>query len=188
MTMPDPRIHETLRLLAAYRPAPIEAETYQDMVDMLGGTSAPLDRDQFEPGHFTAGGFVVNSERSDVLMIEHRKLGRWLQPGGHIDIDDSGPEGAARREIEEETGVGELIPLDEGIFAVDIHAIPAHGDEPAHHHYDVLFAFTTADVTLRPSAEVAAARWVPLAEAGSLDIDEATLRALIRLRALLARD
>lgn len=187
MTGSDHRIHETLRYLAAYRPVPIEAEVYQDMLDVLGGTATPLARDQFDPGHFTAGGFVVDHDRSNVLMIEHRKLGRWLQPGGHIDLDDSGPEAAARREIEEETGIGELFPLVAGIFAIDVHPIPAHGEEPAHHHFDLLFAFTTQNTTLLPSPEVAAARWVPLAAAGSLDIDEATLRAIIRLRALLAQ-
>jgi 8-oxo-dGTP pyrophosphatase MutT (NUDIX family) len=186
VSAPDPRVRHTLALLAAYRPALAEAEAYQGMLDLLGGTAAPLSRHQFDPGHFTAGGFVVGGDRSAVLMIEHRRLGRWLQPGGHIDLGDAHPEAAARREITEETGVADLAPLARGVFAVDVHPIPARADEPAHRHFDVLFTFVAGQESLRPSEEVVTARWVPLDEAGLLDVDEATLRAIIRLRSLLA--
>lgn len=181
----DGRIRRTLSLLGAYRPAPVEAEAYQAMMDLLARTPTPFSRHQFEPGHFTAGGFVMDGPGENVLMVEHRRLRRWLQPGGHIDPTDTGPEAAARREIAEETGVEDLQPLEDGIFAIDVHAIPAHGAEPGHHHFDVLFAFTATRTTVDPSPEVSAVRWVALADVESLDVDEATLRAVIRLRALV---
>ncbi|MGH3145591.1 MAG: NUDIX hydrolase [Rubrobacter sp.] len=52
--------------------------------------------------HFTVAVFVVHERR--VLLHHHRKLGMWLPPGGHIEIDEL-PDDAARREVLEETGL-----------------------------------------------------------------------------------
>ena len=51
---------------------------------------------------FTATVYILNEER--VLLIQHRKLGKWLPPGGHIDPNETPPE-AAKREVLEETGL-----------------------------------------------------------------------------------
>ena len=45
-------------------------------------------RSEFDPGHFTASAFVVSPDGTKVLLVEHARLGRWLQPGGHIEADD----------------------------------------------------------------------------------------------------
>lgn len=42
-------------------------------------------------------------------------------------------------EAKEETGLAELIPVSDSIFDLDIHGIPARGDEPSHYHFDVRF-------------------------------------------------
>src|SRR5947209_3784275 len=52
--------------------------------------------------HFTATTFVVRDGK--VLLHLHPKQGLWLPPGGHIERDEL-PDDAARREIEEETGL-----------------------------------------------------------------------------------
>lgn len=52
--------------------------------------------------HFTATTFIVH--RGKVLLHCHPKQGLWLPPGGHIERDEL-PDAAARREIEEETGL-----------------------------------------------------------------------------------
>ncbi|MDD2392351.1 MAG: NUDIX domain-containing protein [Bacilli bacterium] len=54
--------------------------------------------------HFCASVFVINPENKKILLIKHKKFKKWVQPGGHIE-DDETPEEAALREVYEETGV-----------------------------------------------------------------------------------
>jgi 8-oxo-dGTP pyrophosphatase MutT (NUDIX family) len=65
------------------------------------------------PGHFTASAFVLHPSGEALLLILHRKLGMWLQPGGHLESSDVDHLGAARREVAEETGVSRLALRDE---------------------------------------------------------------------------
>lgn len=72
------------------------------MLQLLAGPADPLSRNSFEPGHLTAGAFAVADE--NVLMVHHRRLGIWIEPGGHIDPGDETLAMAAARELLEETG------------------------------------------------------------------------------------
>ena len=63
-------------------------------------------------------------------------LGRWLQMGGHVEEGES-PSAAALREGAEESGLTDLALLRDGIFDVDVHAIPAAKGEPDHFHFDM---------------------------------------------------
>ena len=172
-------------LLASYAPDDQRERDFIARMHELSRQSSPFARDRFEPGHFTASAFVVDPASKSLLLILHKKLGLWLQPGGHIDPDDQHAVAAARREVQEETGVLELRPLfsADAIFDVDIHAIPARKAEPGHEHFDVRFAFAAPDPSLLESAEVAAARWVPLERVASLTADESVLRAVRKLNA-----
>lgn len=88
-------------------------------------------------GHLTGSAVVIDPSRSATLLIHHRKLGLWLQPGGHADGEgDLGL--VALREAEEETGLTGLSLVTPAID-LDIHEIPARGDEPAHLHLDVRY-------------------------------------------------
>jgi len=70
---------------------PRERGFRQRMLELLEAR-APTSRSHFTPGHLTASGFVLSPERDAVLLIFHKKLGIWVQPGGHIeDGDDSLP-------------------------------------------------------------------------------------------------
>lgn len=125
-------------------------------------------------GHLTASAWVLDRTHTHVAMIHHRKLDRWLQPGGHIDDTDVSWRDAARRELEEETGLTRFVrSADEAeLFDVDVHAIPARRDEPAHLHYDLRFLFVVdadasavADGQLRLNAEESHdGRWFALRE------------------------
>ncbi|MBI3336222.1 NUDIX domain-containing protein [Candidatus Peregrinibacteria bacterium] len=53
--------------------------------------------------HFTATAFVVDS-KGRTLLLWHKRLQRWMPPGGHVDPDET-PEDCARRECKEETGL-----------------------------------------------------------------------------------
>jgi 8-oxo-dGTP pyrophosphatase MutT (NUDIX family) len=94
-------------------------------------------------GHVTGSAWVVSPDRKQVVLIHHRKLDRWFQPGGHAD-GDSDVARVALKEAQEETGLTDLrLVGPDGkpapIFDVDVHEIPARKDVPAHLHYDIRF-------------------------------------------------
>ena len=90
-------------------------------------------------GHVTGSAWVVNDTGTHTLLTHHRKLNRWLQLGGHADGDPEILE-VALREAREESGIDAIQPIFNEIFDLDIHPIPARGNEPLHDHYDVRFA------------------------------------------------
>jgi 8-oxo-dGTP pyrophosphatase MutT (NUDIX family) len=135
-------------------------------------------RSEFDPGHFTASGFVLSPDRRSLLLILHGKLNRWLQPGGHIESDDVSVEAAVRREIEEETGLGAMSRLGAGLARIDAHEIPARGSEPQHVHIDLAVGFVAETDLLGPFDEVLDARWVPLENLADYNVDDAVLRGV----------
>ncbi|HHC08984.1 MAG TPA: NUDIX domain-containing protein [Actinobacteria bacterium] len=173
-TVPRPH-HRRLRLLA-------------DLEGLGGGPPGfrrlaldgdPFDRHRFAPGHATASGIVLTRRLDAVLLVEHRRLGRWLQPGGHVDPDDVDAEAAARREIAEETGVVDLELLAAGPVDADVHHVPARDDEPAHLHFDLRYAYFADRVDPRPKAdETHAVRWASLDELARFGVDAGLRRAI----------
>lgn len=124
-------------------------------------------------GHITVSGFVMDEERSGVWLVDHKKLKRWVQPGGHWN-DQEGWEslidGAVREVAEELMGIKfegddaanemirklkkewrvEAMPID-----VDIHEVGGHW------HYDIGFAMTAGpDLEIKHNEEVNGAQWV----------------------------
>jgi 8-oxo-dGTP pyrophosphatase MutT (NUDIX family) len=95
------------------------------------------------PGHMTASCWIVDEERSAVLLTHHAKLNRWLQPGGHADGDED-ILAVAWKEAREETGLRSLRLLKDSIFDIDIHPIPARKDFPEHLHFDIRFLFSAS--------------------------------------------
>lgn len=79
---------------------------------------APFD-EQADPTHVTASAIVVDGDR--VVLHRHKRLGVWLQPGGHIDADER-PEDAVLREVAEETGLEAAHPPSgPQLVHVDVH-------------------------------------------------------------------
>jgi len=98
--------------------------SYRRAVDLLDADQPSWHRSAFEPGHFTASGFVASPDGSSLLLIHHGKLDRWLQPGGHFEEIDASVEAAAKREVLEETGVGNLTRIGSALVRIDAHPIP----------------------------------------------------------------
>lgn len=108
---------------------------------LLHAQEHALSRDLKE-AHFTCSAFVFTNE-SKCLALFHKKLQRWLQPGGHVERDDSSPLSCALREASEESGLSDLKPLYPYPIDLDIHHIPERKGEAAHDHYDLRYAFLT---------------------------------------------
>lgn len=140
-------------------------------------------------GHVTASAWILSPDHRRVLLVHHRKLDRWLQPGGHADGDPD-PLGVALREAREESGLERLGPLAGRAptwpLDVDVHVIPARAGEPAHLHHDVRYLFVAApDEVPRLSAESRAIRWFDVTDLASAGADDGMLRMALRTRALL---
>jgi len=170
-------------LLARFAPSDEREAGFRDRMLDLATQPSPFARTSFEPGHFTASAFVLSPERDALALIFHRKLRLWLQPGGHVESDDSTIVDAARREVAEETGIRDLSVERDGLFDIDVHRIPAHGTEPSHEHFDLRVLFVAGGRALRGSDEVEGLRWAPFDDVATLTTDESVQRAVRKLRA-----
>jgi 8-oxo-dGTP pyrophosphatase MutT (NUDIX family) len=162
--------------------------SYGRAVGLLDHERLAWRRTEFEPGHFTASGFVASPDGESLLLIHHGKLGRWLQPGGHFEEVDLSVEDAARREVAEETGVDGLRRVGSALVRIDAHVIPARGDEPRHTHFDLGVGFQATTQAIGPIDEVLDARWVLFDDLESYGVDEALLGGARRLRATMTVD
>lgn len=127
-------------------------------------------------GHVTGSAWLVNRRKTHVLLTHHRKLNMWLQLGGHA---DGNPDilSVALREAQEESGIANIKPLSDQLLDVDIHTIPARGDEPEHYHYDATFAFCTVDTDeFMVSEESLALEWIEISKITERTTEPSILR------------
>jgi 8-oxo-dGTP pyrophosphatase MutT (NUDIX family) len=123
--------------LSDYREAePASAAVADEFLRFLGSSRDVFVR-RHAAGHFTGSAWLVDRAGERVLLTHHRKLGAWLQLGGHAD-GDADLARVALREAEEESGLADLL-VERAIFDIDRHRIPARASEPEHWHYDVRY-------------------------------------------------
>lgn len=176
-----------IALLAHHTASDAEEEaSLLRMLRFLAFSQDPFGRGNAE-GHVTCSLVIGRPGGGAYLLVHHRKLGRWVQPGGHTDSGDADVLATALREAREETGLSALETLRGGRpFDVDVHPIPARPGEPAHLHFDLRFLATTSETALLAQAdEVAGARWFTLEEALAAGVDASLARALRKAQALL---
>jgi 8-oxo-dGTP pyrophosphatase MutT (NUDIX family) len=155
-----------------------ESHSLDEVRRQLRTLRAPFDRSA-GPVHVTASGIVVGTR--GVLLHRHRRLHRWLQPGGHLEPGEW-PQDAARRECEEETGLAVRHP-ESGPLLVHV---DVHDAADGHVHLDLRYLLVGPDLDPAPppveSQEVA---WFPWVEAAAL-ADDALAGALRSARRLIA--
>jgi 8-oxo-dGTP pyrophosphatase MutT (NUDIX family) len=177
MSGPDPFLLQTVRQSVESFAARSKREVVSQkrILADLDQLSDPFDRYAC-PVHLTGSAIVVGPRGT--LLHLHKRLGRWMQPGGHIDPGET-PWAAAARETEEETGLRARHP-DSGpdLFHLDAH--PA-GE---HFHLDLRYLLLGDDADPSPPAgESQAVRWFGLDEAVAI-ADEGLADGLRRLRML----
>lgn len=138
------------------------------------------------PGHLTGSAFLLHPDGASLLLIHHRKLGRWLQPGGHMQAEDADPLATALREAREETGLSSLRPADRGPLDVDVHRIPARLGEDAHDHLDFRYAIWVEipEEAIACQQETMGMRWFSWDDIDAGDFDPAFRRAALKARAM----
>jgi 8-oxo-dGTP pyrophosphatase MutT (NUDIX family) len=150
-------------------------QLFRSFVSMRGDAAER----QLAIGHLTGSVWLVSADGERVLLTHHRKLGRWLQLGGHAD-GDVDLAGVALREAQEESGLRDLV-VEWQIFDLDRHEIPARGGVDAHWHYDVRYVVrATGSEAFALSDESHALAWRNIVElAGDAGAD-ASLRRMAR--------
>lgn len=155
-------VDELLTGLAAYgQRYPKEQTEVQKFRELLEQEPRCFERDCWR-GHITGAAWLVNGAGTHALLTHHRKLGMWLQLGGHSDGDPD-TTAVALREAREESGL-EVRLLSKAVFDIDVHPIPERKNDPEHFHYDVRYVMQVVgseDFVI--SAESMDLAWVPLA-------------------------
>lgn len=178
MEKPDKREALLLALQSYIQRRPERAAVAERMMEFVASTPDCFERSH-AAGHITGSAWLLNPARDKALLTLHRKLGLWLQPGGHAD-GDADVLRVALREAVEESGIAGITHLNKEIFDVDIHLIPAYpaGGVPEHLHYDVRYLLQAPHERFAISHESLALSWFSLKELESMNppADESVLR------------
>lgn len=150
------------------------------ILHLLEHSEQPFSRHQYHPGHITSTGMVLHPDGASVLLVHHKRLNRWLLPGGHVESEDLSIWHAARREVAEETSVLLDSTAKPYIAGLDVHGIPSNGIEPYHLHHDVIVGFQAMSDKFALSEESRAIAWCKAHEFEKYGVPQNVRRAFSR--------
>jgi len=177
--------YQLIELLALHIPADdTEARHKERTLEFVAATAGCASRET-RSGHVTASAWILSPDRTEVLLTHHKKLNRWLQPGGHVENDRTIQE-AATREALEESGIDDLELLDDRIFDIDVHLIPARKTDPDHYHYDFRFIFQSSTREFSVGDESHDLAWVKLSAINDDVAEESIVRMTRKTPAFLS--
>jgi hypothetical protein len=144
-------------------------------------------------GHITGSAMVLSPDGSEIVMTLHKKLGKWLQLGGHSD-ENPLTFVVSLNEVKEESGLESLellcptnpkqyvlpdrvLPLD-----LNVHLIPARPNEPEHFHFDVVYLMRSSEKKLKISDESDDLRWIKIENIQSITDEVCTLRQIEKIK------
>lgn len=190
--MTDPAFSDRLRqLVSRYLEIDGDRDELLSLLRWQMDEGHALDSRDTYPGHVTTSAIILSPEGDRTLLIDHKTLRRWLQPGGHYEPATQFWHSALREAVEE-TGLERLAlhPWHGGEdrpFLIDSHNVPgkaSRGERPhVHHDLQFLFVAEPQSALVAQLEEVHAARWFPVAA-----LADVTSRGLARLGRLgLAR-
>jgi len=164
-------------LLEEYSPRIQEEKAFKArMINLINNYGEEVLSRELLHAHFTASVWLVNKNFSQVLLIKHAKLNKWLQPGGHAD-GDANLLRVAKKELEEETCLKSVQLECKGIFDIDIHEIPEKCKVPIHEHFDIRFAMSTdTPEKVFINKESLEYKWINLHEIEDFTQNESILR------------
>ena len=122
---------------------------------------------QNEYGHFTSSAFVLNKERTKILMIYHKIYNSWAWIGGHSD-GDSDLLYVAMKEAKEETGIKKVVPISKDIYSLELINVNGHEKREkyvgSHVHLNVTYLLEADEnekIHIKED-ENSGVKWVPI--------------------------
>jgi len=156
-----------LKQIKNYQPYnPQEEKDKEVFLKYLRSFDNCLEREN-EFGHVSSSAFVLNKDRTKVVMIHHNIYNSWWFVGGHAD-GDADLLGVAIKEAKEETGLESVKPIDEDIFILDILTVPSHKKRgklvSSHVHLNASFVLEAdeSEALHIKEDENSGVKWVPI--------------------------
>lgn len=124
---------------------------------------------QNEYGHFTSSAFVLNKDRSKILMVYHNIYNSWSWVGGHSDSDGDLLH-VAMKEAKEETGIKSVSPISNDIYSLELINVNGHEKREkyvaSHIHLNVTYLLEADEneILIIKEDENKGVRWVPIEE------------------------
>jgi len=178
--------NELTKLIIDYLDKYPDDEHALKTIDFLGNNELFWQRKNLL-GHITASAWVINQDKNKALLTHHIELDKWFQLGGHIEYADKNIYDAAKRELEEESGLQDFRLESSKIFDIDVHQIPiSKKGVPAHYHYDIRLLFV-ADENKKikcQATESNAVQWLHFNEIKSKTNEYSVLRMIEKVSVL----
>ncbi len=160
-------------LLRVYCEKNSEEINYRHFEKFLNSNKSLISRNNFL-GHITASAILLDSTLSKILLVYHKNLSKFIQPGGHVNETDTTLQQTAIRELSEETGFTNILPISYDSsnpdipIDIDIHIIPENQkkQEPQHQHFDFRYVFILLEDHQKNISEekIGSIVWKPIKE------------------------